>query len=94
MYYNTYNKFYKLKFNILLTKCNLSFIIAKSQVVMSLFGDVAQLARACGSYPQGQWFEPTHRHHLWSHGQSVKTPPFHGGVSSSILLGITNKKPY
>ena len=26
---------------------------------------------------------------IWSLGQSVKTSPFHGGVSSSILLGIT-----
>ena len=65
-------------------------------------GDVAQLARACGSYPQGQWFESTHRHQSFlsikvdkisrSHGQSVKTSPFHGGVSSSILLGITKQK--
>lgn len=29
----------------------------------NLSGGVAQMARACGSYPQCQWFESTHRHH-------------------------------
>jgi hypothetical protein len=27
----------------------------------------------------------------WLHGQAVKTPPFHGGNSSSILDGVTIK---
>ena len=28
-----------------------------------LYGDVAQLARASGSYPAGHWFDPNHRYH-------------------------------
>ena len=27
-------------------------------------GGIAQLARACGSYPQCHWFESSYRHHL------------------------------
>ena len=27
------------------------------------FGGIAQLARACGSYPQCQWFKSTYRYH-------------------------------
>lgn len=26
---------------------------------------------------------------VWSHGQAVKTPPFHGGIRGSIPLGTT-----
>ena len=26
-------------------------------------GGVAQVVRACGSYPQGHWFKSSHRHH-------------------------------
>lgn len=29
---------------------------------------------------------------IWPLGQSVKTSPFHGGVRSSTLLGVTNIK--
>ena len=29
-------------------------------------------------------------HVKWPVGQAVKTPPFHGGNRSSILLGVTN----
>ena len=29
-------------------------------------------------------------YNVWLHGQAVKTPPFHGGNSSSILDGVTN----
>ena len=28
----------------------------------------------------------------WPHGQEVKTPPSQGGITSSILVGATNKK--
>ena len=28
---------------------------------------------------------------IWLRGQAVKTPPFHGGNSSSILDGVTKK---
>jgi hypothetical protein len=31
---------------------------------MSLFGDVAQPVRACGSYPQCPGFESLHRHQI------------------------------
>ena len=31
--------------------------------ICHLYGDVAQLARANGSYPLGQRFESTHRYH-------------------------------
>ena len=50
---------------------------------------------AFGSYPKGHRFESHHRHHLlWPHGQAVKTSPFHGGIRSSILLGVTIIKNY
>ncbi len=26
-------------------------------------GGVAQMVRACGSYPQSHWFKSSHRHH-------------------------------
>ena len=26
---------------------------------------------------------------IWPHGQAVKTPPFHGGNTSSNLVGVT-----
>ena len=26
-------------------------------------GSVAQVVRACGSYPQSHWFKSSHRHH-------------------------------
>ena len=32
---------------------------------------------------------PYSRFVLWLHGQAVKTPPFHGGIPSSILGGVT-----
>ena len=51
-------------------------------------GGVAQLARANGSYPLGRWFEPTRRYQ-WPVGQAVKTPPFHGGNTSSNLVRVT-----
>ena len=53
-------------------------------------GGLAQLARAPGSYPVGRRFKSHSRYHkLWSHGQEVKTSPFHGGNSGSIPLGTT-----
>ena len=35
-------------------------------------GGVAQMVRACGSYPQGQWFKSTHRHQFADTNRSVK----------------------
>ena len=45
----------------------------------TFFGCIAQLARACGSYPQCQWFESTYSHHClfrlpWGAGKDVYGP--------------------
>ena len=51
------------------------------------------MARASGSYPEGHWFKSNYRYHsLWPVGQAVKTPPFHGGNTSSILVRVTTRK--
>ena len=65
-------------------------------------GGIAQLARACGSYPQCHWFESDYRYQnpqlacgfLWLLGQVVKTPPSHGGYRGSNPLGVTRKKHF
>ena len=48
---------------------------------------------AFGSYPKGRRFESHRRYQLtiliWSHGQVVKTLPFHGGDRGSNPLGTT-----
>ena len=54
-----------------------------------LCGGIAQLARAFGSYPECHWFKSNYRYHVWPGGQAVKTPPFHGGNTSSILVRVT-----
>ena len=54
-----------------------------------LYGGIAQLARAFGSYPKCRWFKSVCRYHIWPVGQAVKTPPFHGGIASSILARVT-----
>ena len=46
-------------------------------------------ARATGSYPVGRKFKSHCRYHIWPVGQAVKTPPFHGGITSSILVRVT-----
>ena len=64
-------------------------------------GGIAQLARACGSYPQCPRFESRCRYHKnltgWvpvlcrrPGGQAAKTPPFHGGNTGSIPVRVTN----
>ena len=60
------------------------------------FGCIAQLARACGSYPQCRRFDSYYSHHCLSDrrgirpdGQAVKTPPFHGGITGSIPVRVT-----
>ncbi len=45
---------------------------------------------AAGSYPAGRWFESDRRYQNRLLGQAVKTSPFHGGNTSSILVGVTN----
>ena len=62
------------------------------QVALS-YGCIAQLARACGSYPQCHWFESNYSHHIL-YGPLVKrpkTPPFHGGNTSSNLVRVTKR---
>ena len=64
-----------------------------------VYGGIAQLARAFGSYPECHWFESSCRYQrrkgylfrLFSRprGQEVKTRPFHGCNTSSILVGVT-----
>ena len=49
--------------------------------------------RASGSYPAGRRFESRCRYHKRPVGQSVKTSPFHGGVTSSTLVRVTMNFP-
>ena len=69
-----------------------------------LYGGIAQLARACGSYPQCPRFESrcryqkdaAYRYSAASFfrpvGQVVKTPPFHGGNMGSSPVRVTKKE--
>ena len=50
------------------------------------------MARAFGSYPECRWFNSNCRYHIRPGGQEVKTPPFHGGNTSSSLVRVTTKK--
>ena len=52
-------------------------------------GGIAQLARAFGSYPKCRRFKSYFRYQIRPGGQAVKTPPFHGGNTSSILVRVT-----
>ncbi len=58
------------------------------------------MARATGSYPVGHGFKSNSRYQQFQRasvgilrpvGQEAKTPPFHGGNRSSILLRVTTK---
>ena len=55
------------------------------------YGGVAQLARAFGSYPTGRWFKSTRRYQNGPVVKRSKTPPFHGGNTSSNLVRVTIK---
>ena len=65
-------------------------------------GGIAQLARARGSYPRCPRFKSRCRYQIrrsrktapfiWPGGQAVKTPPFHGGNTSSILVRVMELK--
>ena len=60
---------------------------------VALNGCIAQLARACGSYPQCHRFKSSYSHH---HGPVVKrpkTPPFHGGNTGSNPVRVTKTTP-
>gem|GEM_PF-3822826 len=74
-----------------------------------LFGGIAQLARAHGSYPWCHWFKSSCRYQgaqlqkpapiaafggARPVGQAVKTPPFHGGNTGSSPVRVTkNENP-
>ena len=64
-------------------------MITKSLKDVRVLRGVAQSgsARALGAW--GRRFKSSHPDHPWPRGQAVKTPPFHGGNRSSILLGVT-----
>ena len=76
--------------------------------VVHIYGGIAQLARALGSYPSCPRFESRCRYQFpngggrrrlgeslrtpaakWRVGQTVKTPPFHGGNTGSIPVRVT-----
>ena len=69
-----------------------------------IYGELAQLARASGSYPAGRWFKSDFRYHSYPPifladnfsnrpvGQAVKTRPFHGCNMGSIPVRVTIKR--
>ena len=57
-------------------------------IFSAIDGGIAQLARAFGSYPKCRRFKSYFRYQRPG-GQEVKTPPFHGGNTSSILVRVT-----
>ena len=74
-----------------LTFCFCCDIINKSHgefFICEIYGCVAQLARATGSYPVGRWFKSC-RSHFWPVGQAAKTTPFHGVIMGSIPVRVT-----
>ncbi len=50
------------------------------------------MARALGSYPICRRFKSYYRYQIWPGGQAAKTPPFHGGNTSSILVRVTKNR--
>ena len=75
--------------NILTNRLRYNIIIKPCRMTRLTYGGIAQLARAFGSYPECRWFESNCRYQFWPGGQEVKTPPFHGGNTSSILVRVT-----
>ena len=69
--------------------CNIITKPCLRKLEQDLYGGIAQLARAFGSYPECRWFESNCRYHTRPGGQEVKTPPFHGSNTSSILVRVT-----
>ena len=75
---------------------------AKISIAHLINGGIAQLARACGSYPQCPRFESRCRYQIKAQqscaflirpvGQAVKTPPFHGGNMGSIPVRVTKEQ--
>ncbi len=56
-----------------------------------VYGGIAQLARAIGSYPIGRGFKSNFRYQRPG-GQAAKTPPFHGGNTGSIPVRVTRRR--
>ena len=86
----------KLFFKSILTKERWHDIIIERCKANAFFGGIAQLARAFGSYPEGRGFKSNFRYQptysvgfIRPGGQAAKTPPFHGGNTSSILVRVT-----
>ncbi len=69
---------------------------------VAIYGGIAQLARASGSYPAGRWFKSDFRYQesfevsggIWPVGQAVKTRPFHGCNMGSIPVRVTKNPEY
>ena len=78
-------------FKKLLTSKNLFVIICFALRVDEEYAGIAQLARACGSYPQCRWFKSDYRYQR-PVGQVVKTPPFHGSNMGSSPVRVTKNK--
>ena len=57
-----------------------------------IHGCIAQLARACGSYPQCHWFKSNYSHQYGPVVKRPKTPPFHGGNTGSNPVRVTKKE--
>ena len=91
-----YPVFLKLFSESILTKRQWHDIIIERCTENAFFGGIAQLARAFGSYPEGRGFKSNFRYQptysvgfIRPGGQAAKTPPFHGGNTSSILVRVT-----
>ena len=79
-----------------MTNGKIKCIIYKS-LKGTVYGGIAQLARALGSYPGCHRFKSSYRYQsavllVWPVGQEVKTPPFHGGIMGSNPVRVT--RPY
>ena len=89
---NTFAKYYfffKNGLTVSQSSCNIIYVVKK----IATNGDLAQLARAFGSYPKGRGFDPLGRHNR-PLGQAVKTPPFHGGNTGSNPVGVILKEAF
>ena len=71
-------------------KLSLCFYNELVDLRQQAYGGVAQLARACGSYPQCRGFKSLLRYFfLWPVGQAVKTRPSHGRIKGSTPLRVS-----
>ena len=56
--------YFALMQNILFFSIFILTNVKKKRIIQIAYGEVAQLARASGSYPAGRWFKSTLRYHL------------------------------